>query len=264
MDLFDNINKRKSEREFDKNFLDEITLNKVKTIFDSSPRLFEGIQTDFHIINKDDPLYKEIKGIIGANKKVKAPHYAILTTDYKPGYRQSLGYSLAYSVLSLNNIGLGTCIMYPSFDEKVFIEKLNLKENKLPGIFIAFGRSKNPLTLYPKPSYYKRKDIKDIILSGEMDKTSKMVLDSLRLAPSSFNSQPWRVYLEENKIHLLRVKLGFIKSALFESLNKIDMGIALFYILISLKKNIIKFSLLKEPFNNEVGEYMITIKYNQN
>ena len=91
-----------------------------------------------------------------------------------------------------------------------------------------------------------------------------MVLDSLRLAPSSFNSQPWRVYLEKNKIHLLRVKLGFIKSALFESLNKIDMGIALFYILTSLKKSSIDFSLIKEPFNNEIGEYMITIKYELN
>ncbi|NLC66061.1 MAG: hypothetical protein GX752_03855 [Clostridium sp.] len=263
MSLLDNINKRKSERDFDSSFLDENTLNKIQTIFDSSPHLFEGIKTKYHIIDSNNSLYKEIKGIIGSNKKVSSPYYAILTTEYKPGYRQSLGYSLAYSVLSLNNIGIGSCIVYPSFNEEIFKKKLKLKENEVTGIFIAFGRSKDPLNFYPKPSYYKRRDIEDIVLSGEISPISKLVLDSLRLAPSSFNSQPWRIYLEENKIHLLRVKLGFIKSALFESLNKIDMGIALFYILVTLKEKNIEFSLIKEPFNNEIGEYMITIKYKE-
>jgi len=66
--------------------------------------------------------------------------------------------------------------------------------------------------------------------------------------------------VDGHKIHLLRVKLGFIKSKLFSSLNKIDMGLALGFMVIALKSKEMKFRLVKDPVTYEGMEYMITIE----
>ena len=58
----------------------------------------------------------------------------------------------------------------------------------------------------------------------------------------------------------MRVKLGFIKNKFFSSLNKIDMGIALGFMIIAIKAKGMKFKLLKDSYSFKDVEYMVTIE----
>lgn len=258
--LYDNIFRRKSTRNFNMDILDEASLLRVSDILDHSPNLFEGLNVKYHIIKDGDGFSEKATGILGAYTKVKAPHYIVVSSTTQSGFRQAVGYSIAHVILYMNDLGIATCITYPGVDKAIIENYAELEDEHEPVLFIAFGNPENPLELYPKPDYYKRRSLKDIIVQGPVKRKYKFILEAARLAPSSFNTQPWRFSVDGNKIHLMRVKLGFIKSKFFSSLNKIDMGIALAYVIIAIKAKGMKFKLVKESIPYKDMEYMITIE----
>ena len=99
-------------------------------------------------------------------------------------------------------------------------------------IVMAFG---NPAESICRTdvSQFKRKKLFEIAdLSGLMedidsfdDKTE--LLDSIRLAPSATNSQPWFIVPGKGKLEFFCEKPGIIRSIAYRKMNKIDMGIAL-------------------------------------
>ncbi len=258
--LYDNIFKRHSTRLFNMEPLDDKSLDRVRDIIQNPPNLFEGFKVKFTLIQDGGEFSEKSSGIIGAYNKLKAPHFLVLTVEGKSGYRQASGYSLAHVVLSLNDLGIGTCITYPTVDKSVIVKYMELSDDDIPLLFIAFGTPLNPAELYQKQDPTKRRLLNDLIVEGPVKRKYKYILEAARLAPSSFNSQPWRFAIHQNKIHILRQKLGFIKNKLFSSSNKIDMGIVLAYMIISLKAKGMKFKLVKENLPYENLEYMITIE----
>ncbi len=257
---YDNIFKRHSTRMFNMDPLDESSLERVRTIILDPPNLFEELKPYFTLIQDGNEFSEKSSGIMGAYNKLKAPHFLVLTVEEKPGFRQASGYSLAHVILSLNDLGIGTCITYPSVDKSIISKYMDMKEGDVPLLFVAFGTPLNPTELYQKPDPAKRRPLKDLIVQGPVKRKYKIILEAARLAPSSFNTQPWRFAVDKNKIHLLRQKLGFIKNKLFSSSNKIDMGIALAYMIITLKAKDMKFKLVKENLPYDNLEYMITIE----
>jgi len=258
--LYENIFRRKSTRNFNMDSLDDASLLRVQEILSKAPDLFEGLKVKYHIIRDGLEFSEKATGIIGAYTKVKAPHFIVISCIEQSGFRQATGYSLAHVILAMNDLGIATCITYPGVDKSVISKYAELEENHVPILFIAFGNPENPLELYPKPDYYKRRGLNDIIIQGPVKRKYKYILEAARLAPSSFNTQPWRFSVDGNKIHVLRVKLGFIKSKFFSSLNKIDMGIALAYIIIAIKSKGFKFKLIKDSTPHVDMEYMITVE----
>lgn len=258
--LYENIFRRKSTRNFNMDTLDEASLLRVQEILNKAPDLFEGLKVNYHIIKDGKDFSEKVTGIIGAYTKVNAPHYIVISCIEHSGFRQATGYSLAHVVLAMNDLGIATCITYPGVDKSVIAKYADLHENQVPILFIAFGNPENPLELYPKPDYFKRRSLNDIIIQGPVKRKYKYILEAVRLAPSSFNTQPWRFSVDGNRIHILRVKLGFIKSKFFSSLNKIDMGIALAYIIIAIKSKGMKFKLIKDSTPHVDMEYMITVE----
>lgn len=258
--LYENIFRRRSTRNFNMDILDEASLLRVSDILHRAPNLFEGLEVHFHIIRDGSSFSEKATGIIGAYTKVKAPHFIVVTSKTQSGFRQAVGYSIAHVILAMNDLGIATCITYPGVDKSVIEKHVQLEEEQEPVLFIAFGNPENPLELYPKADYYKRRPLKDIIIQGPVKRKYKFILEAVRLAPSSFNTQPWRFSVDGNRIHLMRVKLGFIKSKFFTSLNKIDMGIALAYMIIAMKSKGMKFKLVKQSIPHTDMEYMITIE----
>lgn len=257
---YDNIFKRHSTRSFNLDPLDKKSLDRVKSIIENPPNLFENLKVTFNLVEDGLEFSENSSGIIGAYSKIKAPHFLVLTVKEKPGHRQATGYSLAHVVLLLNDLGIGTCITYPSVDKSIISKYVDLNEDDIAILFIAFGTPLHPTELYQKTDPSKRRSIKDLIVEGPVKRKYKYILEAARLAPSSFNTQPWRFAVDKNKIHLLRIKLGFIKNKLFSSSNKIDMGIALAFMIISLKAKGMKFRLVKENLPYDNLEYMITIE----
>ncbi len=257
---YDNIFKRHSTRMFNMDPLDEKSLDRVRAIIEDPPNLFEGFKVHFTLIEDGREFSEKSSGIIGAYNKLKAPHFLVLTVAEKPGYRQASGYSIAHVILSLNDLGIGTCITYPTVDKSIISKYMEINEGDVPLLFVALGTPLNPTELYQKPDPAKRRPLNDLIVEGPVKRKYKYILEAARMAPSSFNTQPWRFAVNQHKIHLLRQKLGFIKNKLFSSSNKIDMGIALAYMIISLKAKDMKFKLVKENLPYENLEYMITIE----
>lgn len=257
---YDNIFKRHSTRMFNMEPLDEKSLERVREVILNPPNLFEALKVTFTLIEDGQEFSEKSSGIIGAYNKIKAPHFLVLTVEEKPGHRQAAGYSLAHVILLLNDLGIGTCVTYPNVDKSIILKYMDIHEGDVPILFIPFGTPANPTELYQKPDPSKRRPLKDLIVEGPVKRKYKYILEAARLAPSSFNTQPWRFAVNNNKIHLLRIKLGFIKNKLFSSSNKIDMGIALAYMIISLKAKDMKFKLVKENLPYENLEYMITIE----
>lgn len=240
--------------------LDSASLERVMQVLKDVPQLFENLAVSFELVIDGEKFIEKGTSILGAYTKVKAPHYLVVASQEISGFRQASGYAIAHVILGLNDLGIGTCITYPGMDLPTIEQFAHLKEGEVPILFIAFGNPEDPLSLYPKADYYKRRTYKDILLQGPVKRKYKFILEAARLAPSSFNTQPWRFAVDGQKIHLLRVKLGFIKSKLFSSLNKIDMGIALGFMIIAVKSKEMKFRLMKDPVNYEGMEYMITIE----
>jgi len=258
--LYQNILKRQSTRKYNMQPLDPSSLERVQSLVKEVPQLFENLQVSFHLVIEGERFLEKGTSLLGAYTKVKAPHYLVITTKEAPGFRQATGYALAHVLLSLNDLGIGSCVTYPGVDKDTILAHTPFPKEEIPVLFVAFGNPEDPLALYAKADSHKRRTYKDLLLQGPVKRKYKFILEAARFAPSSFNTQPWRFSVDGQKIHLLRVKLGFIKSKLFSSLNKIDMGIALGFMIIALKAKDMPFRLVKDPVTYPDMEYMITIQ----
>ena len=92
-------------------------------------------------------------------------------------------------------------------------------------------------------------------------------LEMVRLAPSAVNKQPWRVVVEENKVHFyLKRRKGSTAEAHEGKLDmqKVDLGIALCHFALTAKENKLQLEFVQEnpnlPSASEVeyiGSYVI-------
>jgi nitroreductase len=260
MDLYENIMKRKSTRRFLTEPLSADAMDRVRKEAERAPKLFESLPVEFLIVEDGEKLYGRMSGILGTYGKVKAPHYIIVAAGKKPGFRQAAGYSLEHLVLAINNLGIATCITAGGLSAEDLEGLAELKEDMLLVAAIAFGPPEVPEELYAAQRYHKRKPLPDLVLMGLVKRKYKDIFDAARLAPSYMNTQPWRFVIEDERIHLFRARMGFIKNALLKSNNKIDIGIALAHMVIAIRHKGLKFSLKSEPIEYPEAEYVVTIE----
>ncbi len=214
MDLNEYMFKRKSTRRYDLTPLKKDILDKIEEFSKNMTPLYDEIKVDYKIVGAD-----EVKNLF----PIKAPHYFIISSEKKEGYLLNVGFMFQQMDLFLSSLGLGSCWLGMAKP----IEKTN-KEFEFV-IVLAFGKAlESP---YREISGFKRKDISEI--SNKNDPR----IECVRLAPSASNGQPWYLFLEDNKVHIYSEKHGFIKSKVYEKMNKIDIGIALSYLYISNREN---------------------------
>jgi nitroreductase len=218
MDIHDAIFYRRSIKKYSNKRISKDLMEVIKDITGGLDKLDKDIDIEVHIIEREDKIKK--------NKtfKLNAPYYIVVTSEEKEGYLQNVGYTLQKVLLELVTLGLGTCWIDSSFNKKVIAESIDIKEDHIPVIMIAFGYADKNEKLFRKDiDEFKRRSKKDICKKVE-DKW-KDILEAARLAPSFKNSQPWFFYQGNGCINLYR-KIGMHKNKL-EYMNKIDVGIAL-------------------------------------
>lgn len=260
MERYEQIFKRKSTREYSMEPLAKETLERVRQLLSDTPNLFADLAIALDVLEDGDAFYNSIPGVLSAYTKIRAPHYVVVSSREAPGFRQAAGYSIAHVVLALNSLGLGSCICSTGVDQNLLARHMTFLPDHHPVILIAFGSPLHPEDLYATPGYYKRRSIRDMVLKGPVKRKYAFLFEAARLAPSSYNTQPWRFLVEGDRIHVARIRMGFIKNKLLKSHNKIDMGIVLGYLIISLKAKNLRFKLLRAPFPSEDLEYMITLE----
>ena len=213
--LYETIFKRKSVRDYNMDPLDEDTLKKIKEFAEKVKPLEGGIRYRVSIMNEED---------IRKQFSIKAPHYLCFYSGSKGRYLMNAGYILQHVDLYLSQIGLGSCWlgMAKPLKEAQKAEGMDFV------IMLAFGKASEAVHR-DNAGEFKRKPLKDIsnVKGGEA------LLEPIRLAPSATNGQPWYFSGTAQRIVISRKKLNFVTAAIFERINKIDIGIVLCHLMLS-------------------------------
>lgn len=241
MNLYEGIYLRRSVRHFRREAVDKKVLDNILNFTNHLEMLNEEQQVQFEIVEN-----LEEKG---------APYYLVLSALPVEGYEVNAGFLMQQVMLYIMTKGLGTCFMRY---HKLPIHKIQGFE---PMIMLAFGKTDK--CIYREAKRANRMAIGDISSFKTMVSDDiKKILGAARLAPSSFNSQPWRFMVYENRIHLF-CKKG--KSLLdpHRKIRKLDVGISLANMYLAAEElwytsEIKKLDIMKEhTFKN--NEYLITI-----
>ena len=221
-DYYDVIFKRKSVKRYDLTPLDEEALEEISKQLNGLKPLYDDIRTEVKIL----PLDK----VEAKKKKKQAPHYIAIFSEPKDDYLVNAGFMLQKMdlFLSANDIG-SSWLGSPTPKEEV------LKNSDLEFVIVmAFGKPKEGSIHRGGVSEFKRKSLSEISTVKGLDD----VLEAIRLAPSSGNSQPWFFTGDENLIHAYGAKPYAVKehkAAKVKRYNTISIGIALYHLVVALK-----------------------------
>lgn len=235
--LYDMIYKRKSFHLF-KDIGDEhITpkeLEDIENYFYSLKPLVEDINAKIKIV-KDDTICK------------RGEEYSILFySEKKDLYLQNIGYLGEQMDLYLVSKNIGTLWFGIGKPTDMKYDGLDFV------IMIAIAKINSPLKFRKDMFKSKRKSVEEIWNGNDYLEIANIV----RYAPSSCNTQPWKVEASRNEIKVYRYKeegkRGIMPIMMVDYYNQIDIGIFLCFLELCLSKNNLKFkrTLYLEEDNN--------------
>ncbi len=241
-ELYEIIFKRKSIRKFDGAlFLTEEELVKIKQKIESLIPLVDDIKVKLEIVER-------------SNTTAKRGEYCLLIySENKPHYLLNSGYLLEQMDLFLTSYDIGVCWYALAKAKKMQVDSLDYV------IMLAFGKSR-PQDFRREVSQFKRKSI-DEIWKGDFDTEVK---DSVRLAPSACNTQPWRIISDSNciKVYRNRNVKSFIPDSKLPYYNSIDIGICLCFLEIAMSKKGYEFERILITEENSQLELLEIATYN--
>ncbi|MBI5458426.1 nitroreductase family protein [Methanobacterium sp.] len=214
-DLYPQIFKRKSIRNYDLTPLEDGVLENIIEEINNLEPLYADIKVDFKIISQNDVNPRMMK---------KAPHYIAVFSENKEGYKTNVGFMLQQMDIFFSANGLGSCWQGIPKTKKNVLESSNLEFV----ILMAFGKANIPLHR-TSTLEFKRKplpQITDIRNKGSVG----ALLEAARLAPSATNSQPWFFKGNNHVIHAYVVKPNIFRAIMLKKYIMIDMGIVIYHL----------------------------------
>ncbi len=255
MNMFDVIFTRRSIRSFLMEKVEWETISDILAFANKLPPLIPGISIEFKLVSNI-----EKKQGFGGLFAITAPYYICISSEDKEDYLLNAGYLMQQLNLYIESKGLGACFLgYASPGRSL---KSLMKYEYVAAL--AFGKTDQPL--FRDSASAKRLPEKDLIIYKEDVTTDiKKLLSAARLAPSSFNIQPWRFVVYKNRIHIFAKKNALIARAL-DKFKMVDMGIMLANLLLAAEELWIDVTITKseavknKPLKN--NEYVTTIVIN--
>lgn len=220
MNLYEGIYERQSIRRYRMEGIDTKIINNILKYASQLESLSGNCRTGFRILAWQN-IKKHRMGIFS----VKAPYYLVLFCDSTEEAMLNAGYLLGQLDLYMVSRGLGTCFFHGA-------KKLCAGENGMsPMMALAFGKVE---PLYGRSIRRTRRlPFSELcIVKEEIGKEEKAMLEAARLAPSSFNSQPWRFVAYDGRIHLFCKREGWAFSGR-QGLHYLNMGIVLAYLFVA-------------------------------
>ena len=245
--LYNAIFHRKSVRKYNMEPLANDILAEIKEYVNHVEPLEKTIDVEFSYISTN-----EVKNIL----PIKAPHYLCVYSKRTGNYLTNVGFMLQQVDLYLSSKGIGSCWLGMAKPTNGVPTQLNGMEFV---IMLAFGNSLDPVHRSDL-SQFKRKDLVEVGTAKGVDE----LLNAVRLAPSASNSQPWFITGDTEKLQIYRIKLGMIKAALFDKMNKIDIGIGLCHLFLAAKVLGIDAQIIQDKQDQAIApegyEYMASVK----
>lgn len=258
MNLYEAIFVRRTVRKYKMESLDQNLLSSIKNFAENTPGLFEGIQVEYRLLE-----HSELKKNFSGALTVKAPYYLVIYSENIKGYQMNAGYLCQQISLYLTAKGIGSCYL-GMLKPKKQKQGSNIADNAQLEyvITLAFGKAVNEV--YRASDKAKRLPLKDIaIFKTEVNKNVKLMIQAARLSPSSMNSQPWRLVVYDNRIHIFCKKNIFLTGVLNE-VKLIDIGICLAHLLVTAEELWIDVKTIHlDNINNisfKKNDYVISVK----
>lgn len=195
-----------------------------------------GESARFALVEK--PFVKGAKVRLGNYGLQKNPRYFFAGAVQKSDLtRQSYGYLMEQLVLKATELGLGTCWIgffdrkffadFPVADDEIFPATCTVGHpadrrlfEKISRAAVGADKRKNWQTLFFENDF-------STPLAVTNDAPHREILEMVRLAPSSGNSQPWRI-VKDNKVPAWHFFMKKVRSIYFNAgLHHIDLGIAM-------------------------------------
>lgn len=187
---------------------------------------------------------------------IKAPYYLCISSEEKEDYLLNAGYLMQQLNLFLISRGYGTCYMGGNPGMGL---KATMKYSYV--VALAFGKPSAPVS--PDKSEANRLPEKAVVVYKEDTSSDiKQLLTAARMAPSSYNNQPWRFVVYKNRIHVF-TKKNLMLAKIFDHMKMVDMGIMLANLMMAAEELWVDVSLGKlenlksKPLQN--NEYIRTI-----
>lgn len=226
------LKNRKSTREYKRKEVNQAVLNEL---IEYSKVLESGSgdgNIKFSLYRDGESVYEALKGKGGyAGVMIESPHYIsleILNDTEKSIIEGS--YAMESLITKATELGLGTCwISIENVDENTKNKVLN-NGNKVNYLLaVGYPAAKNP---FEEEAVSCRLSIEEIVYKDEIGKNIELdeiehrglsdLFYYIRFAPSSYNNQPWRFVLKEDRV-ILTLLCNDDKCSL------IDAGIIMYY-----------------------------------
>lgn len=252
MNMFDTIFSRKSIRSFYQERIEWEVIEDILKFADNMTMLIKDTKVEFKLVSN----IEKKQGFSGP-LAVKAPYYICLSSEKSEDYILNAGYIMQQLSLYIESKGLGTCFLGSANPGRSL--KKTMKYDYV--ISIAFGKSKDPV--YREASEAKRLPEEELVVyKEEVSSDIHKLVEAARLAPSSFNNQPWRFVVYKNRIHVFTKKNPWFAKPM-NKMKMIDMGVMMANLMIAAEELWIDVKVTKsdaiksKSFPN--NEYVLTV-----
>jgi hypothetical protein len=246
------IHERVSTRTFAKRSLKERDKEIIRDLIRSNAIGPFGNTTRFELIDLAQLDQREIKDL-GTYGVIKGAHlFIVAATRPSPKAMEDLGYCLEEVILRLTRLGLATCWMAGTFRRSAFAKRIDVTEGEIvPAVCpVGYARGESSVTdrfIRFVAKSDRRKPWRELFFLDRIDAPINeaeagiyaVSLESVRLAPSASNRQPWRIVGESARsvfhFYIKRTK-GYGKVIREFQIQNIDMGIAMCHFEVSARE----------------------------
>ncbi len=226
------VKKRTSRRQYHKKLIEKRKIKDLQTFIKAVNEEFFGLR--IQLIQKS--VEDVFTGVVGNYGKVSgAPAYLTFIADPELKHAQEkLGYAGEAVILEATSLGLGSCWISGTFDQKEVDSDLNLRDKEKIYAVSPLGYPEDRPTITERilkavVSSNKRLPLKELVLN-EIDpdwpEWVMTALETARQAPSAMNRQPWRFRVGENTIRMLLKG----KNVDPRKTKRLDCGIAMLHL----------------------------------
>lgn len=251
------IKARSSVRSYSNEVISEDLIEVIENYINNIDNPF-NINVRIRLIKKENYDGVVSLGTYGVIKGAK--YFLIAVCENKEFSLEALGYVFEKVILYCTALGLSTVWLGGTFNKSSFKKTINLKEDEILPIVSPIGYASNNKSFLEKlmKNNRNRKEFSSIFfdkdfntpLTSNIDKVYKEALEMVRLAPSSMNSQPWRIIKEGENLH--------IYTNGKKNINKIDIGIALAHIDMYMKEMNREGEFKKIKYKSDEYKYVIS------
>jgi hypothetical protein len=236
------IKKRSSIRTYD-GAIENEKLHQIQDYLASNVKGPFGNQVRFQLIDVTEAEKSELKQL-GTYGLIKGAHLFIAgAVTNNAQAMEDFGYCMEKNILTATALGLGTCWLGGALNRSTFAIKINASENEVIPAVTPLGYPAEKRTVMDSlvrtiAGSKKRQEFGTLFFLSDqntpLDKLQcgkyAVPLESVRLAPSASNKQPWRV-IKENEHNIFHFYLK--ENAIYNNMIKgikiqnLDLGIAL-------------------------------------